>query len=79
MTTEELLSQVNSILNENKTLNDVAVEEEKTQLQKENEEALSEIVKEQTKDLQTSEASDVKADAISNTEASDALDKEIKA
>lgn len=75
---EDILNQVNAILNENKTLETVAQETEANQTQKENEAALDEIIKEQTKDLPSEEAKDVKAEATSSTEESDKLDEEIK-
>lgn len=76
-TTEEVISQVNAIINENKTLNDVVAEEEKSQIAKENEDALNAIIKEQTKDL-PSESQDVKTEVTSSTEESSKLDEELK-
>ncbi len=75
---DDLLAQVNEIINENKTLETVAKEEDETQLQKENEAALDAIVKEQTKDLPSDSNTDVKTEATSNIEESDRLDEEIK-
>lgn len=75
---EDILAQVNAILEENKTLEDVAQETEETQNQKENEAALADIVKETTKDLPSEEATDVEAEATSSTEESDRLDEELK-
>lgn len=76
--TDDVLDQVNKILEEGKTLNDVVEEEEKSQLQKENEEALDAIVKETTKDLPSDSNTDVKTEAVSSTEDSDRLDEELK-
>ena len=75
---EDILAQVNAILEENKTLEDVAQETEETQNQKENEAALADIVKETTKDLPSEEATDVEAEATSSTEESDRLDEELR-
>ena len=75
---DDILNQVNEILNENKTLNEVAQEEEKSQNQKENEAALDEIIKEQTKDLPSEQATDVNTEATSSSEESDRLDEELK-
>ena len=74
----DILEQVNAILNENKTLNDLAVEDEQTKQQKENEAALEAIVKETTKELPSGSDTDVKAEATSSTEESDKLDEELK-
>ena len=76
--TEDVLKEVNAILNENKTLNDVVQEEEKSQTQKENEEALNSIIEETTKDLPSDSNTDVKAEATSSTEETDKLDEELK-
>lgn len=65
-------------MEEGKTLNDVVEEEEKSQLQKENEDALDAIVKETTKDLPSDSNTDVKTEAVSSTEDSDRLDEELK-
>ncbi len=75
---EDVLAEVNRILNENKTLNDVAEDNEKDAIQKENEAALDEIVKETTKDLPSETAKDVKTEVTSSTEESNRLDDEIK-
>ena len=75
---EDVLEQVNAILNENKTLETVAQEADANQTQKENEDALNEIIKETTKDLPSEEAKDVKTEATSSTEESDKLDEELK-
>lgn len=77
-TPDDVLNQVNAILNENKTLETVAQEEEKSQNQKENEAALDEIIKEQTKDLPSDSNTDVNAEATSSTKESDKLDEELK-
>lgn len=77
-TTEDLISQVNNIISENKTLNEVVEEEEKTQLQKENEDALNAIIQEQTKDIPSASDTDVKAEAVSSEEESNQLDEELK-
>jgi hypothetical protein len=74
----DILDQVNAILNENKTLETVAQETEENQNQKENEAALSDIIKETTKDLPSETVTDVKTEATSTTEESDKLDEEIK-
>lgn len=74
----DVLEEVNAILNENKTLNDVVAEEEKSQTQKENEEALNSIIEETTKDLPSTEANDVKADAVDNSDETNKLDEELK-
>lgn len=74
---DNLLNQVNATINENKTLESVAQETEQTQLQKENEDALNAIIKEQTKDL-PSEPTEVKTEETSNQEESDRLDEELK-
>lgn len=76
--TEEVISQVDAIINENKTLNDVVEEEEKSQLAKENEEALDAIIKETTKDLPSASDTDVKTEAVSSEEESNQLDEELK-
>ena len=76
-TPEDVINEVNAILNENKTLNDVVAEDEQTKQAKENEDALDAIVKEQTKDL-PSTAEDVKAEVTSSTEETDRLEKKIK-
>ena len=76
-TPEDVINEVNAILNENKTLNDVAAEDEQAKQQKENEAALDAIVKEETKDL-PSKAEDVKAEVTSSTEETDRLDEELK-
>ena len=75
---KDVLEEVNRILNENKTLETVAQEADANQTQKENEDALNEIIKEQTKDLPSEEAKDVKAEATSSSEESDKLDEELK-
>lgn len=77
-TERDVLEEVNAILNENKTLNDVVAEEEKSQTQKENEEALNSIIEETTKDLPSTEANDVKADAVDNSDETNKLDEELK-
>ena len=74
----DVLEQVNAILNENKTLETVAQETEANQTQKENEAALDEIIKEQTKDLPSEEPKDVKTEVTSSTEETDKLDEELK-
>lgn len=74
----DVLEEVNKILNENKTLETVAQETEETQNQKENEAALADIVKEQTKDLPSEEPKDVNTEATSSTEETDRLDEELK-
>jgi len=75
---DDVLDQVNAILNEDKTLESVAQETEESQNQKENEAALADIVKEQTKDLPSEEPKDVNTEATSSTEESDKLDEELK-
>jgi hypothetical protein len=75
---EDVLEQVNAILNENKTLETIAKETEENQNQKENEAALADIIKEQTKDLPSEEAKDVNTEATSSTEETDRLDEELK-
>ena len=77
-TSDDVLNQVNAILNENKTLNDVAAENEQAKQQKENEEALDAIVKETTKDLPSDSNTEVKTEATSSTEETDKLDEELK-
>lgn len=52
-------------------------EQEKDAIQKENEDALAEIVKEQTKDT-PSTSQDVNAEATSSTEETDKLNEELK-
>lgn len=74
----DILEQVNAILNENKTLNDVVAEDEQAKQVKENEAALDAIVKETTKDLPSETATDVNTEATSSTEESDRLDEELK-
>ena len=74
----DVLDQVNAILNENKTLNDVVAEDEQAKQVKENEAALDAIVKEQTKDLPSDTATDVNTEVTSSTEESDRLDEELK-
>lgn len=78
LSADDILNQVNAILEENKTLEDVAVESEQAINQRENEAALDDIIKETTKDLPSEEPADVKAEATSSTEESDKLDEEIK-
>ena len=78
LSADDILNQVNAILEENKTLEDVAVESEQAINQRENEPALDDIIKETTKDLPSEEPTDVKAEATSSTEESDKLDEEIK-
>ena len=56
----------------------MAQETEESQNQKENEAALADIVKEQTKDLPSEEPKDVNTEATSSTEESDKLDEELK-
>ena len=75
---EDILNQVNAILNENKTLDDVAAEDDLTKQQQENEAALDAIVKEQTKDLPSEANTEVKTEVTSSTEESDKLDEELK-
>lgn len=74
----DILDQVNAILSGNKTLEAVAQETEENQNQKENEAALNDIIKEQTKDLPSETATDVNAEATSSSAESDRLDEEIK-
>lgn len=76
--TEDILSQVDAILNENKTLETVAQETEVEKNQKENEAALDDIIKETTKELPSDSDTDVKAEATSSTEETDKLDQELK-
>ena len=76
--TDDILSQVNAILDENKTLDTVAQESEVDRNQKENEAALDDIIKETTKDLPSDSNTDVKAEATSSTEETDKLDEELK-
>lgn len=76
--TEDILSQVDAILNENKTLETVAQETEVEKNQKENEAALNDIIKETTKELPSDSDTDVKAEATSSTEETDKLDEELK-
>ena len=76
--TDEILNQVNAILDENKTLDTVAQESEVDRNQKENEDALNDIIKETTKDLPSDSDTDVKAEATSSTEETDKLDEELK-
>lgn len=75
---DEILNQVDAILNENKTLDTVAQESEVDRNQKENEDALNDIIKETTKDLPSDSNTDVKAEATSSTEETDKLDEELK-
>lgn len=74
---EDLLSQVNNIINEGKTLETVAQETEQTQLEKENADALKSIVEENTKDL-TSTPEEVKTDVVDNADDNSQLDEELK-
>lgn len=74
----DILDQVNAILNENKTLETVAKETEENQNQKENEAALNEIIKEQTKDLPSEPATDENTEPASSVEESDRLDEELR-
>lgn len=76
--TDDILNQVNAILDENKTLDTVAQESEVDRNQKENEDALNDIIKETTKDLPSDSDTDVKAEATSSTEETDKLDEELK-
>ena len=75
---EDILNQVNAILEENKTLNEVAKEAEENQNQKENEAALDKIIKEQTEDLPSDSNTEVKTEVTSSTEETDKLDEELK-
>lgn len=76
--TDDLLSQVNNIINDNKSLEQVAQEAEQTQIEKENEDALKSIVEEQTKDLPSDSNTEEKTDVSSNLEESNALDEELR-
>ena len=78
LSADDILNQVNAILEENKTLETVAMESEQAINQRENEAALNDIIKETTKDLPSESATDVKAEATSSTEESDRLDEELK-
>ena len=78
LSTDDILNQVNTILEEDKTLDTVAQETEVDRNQKENEAALNDIIKETTKDLPSDTATDVNANATSSTEETDRLDEELK-
>ena len=75
---DDVLKQVNEIINENKTLETVAKEAEENTNLKENEEALNKIIQEQTENLPSDKATDVKTEATSSTWESDKLDEELK-
>lgn len=77
-TEDDVISQVNAILEENKTLETVAKEAEETSNQKENEAALDKIIKEQTEDLPSDSNTDVKTEVTSSTQETDHLDDELK-
>ena len=75
---DDVLKQVNEIINENKTLNQVAKEAEENTNLKENEDALNKIIQEQTQDLPSDKATDVNTEVTSSTWESDKLDEELK-
>lgn len=60
------------------TLEQVIQEDETAKTQKENEAALQELIKEQTKDLPSDSSTDVNVDAVSSVDESNRLDDEIK-
>lgn len=76
--TDDLLKQIQWIVDDSKTLDDVAKEDEQTKIAKENEDALKSIVNETTKDLPATDKTEQKAEATSSTEESDKLDEELK-
>lgn len=75
---DDLLAQVNNVINDGKTLEDVAKETEQAQQQKENEDALKAIVEEETKDIPSVADVEVKTDSVSSLEESSRLDEELK-
>lgn len=75
--TSDLLSQVDAIINESKTLETIAQEDEQAKVEKENASALDAIVAENTKDL-PSESTEVKAEAVSSIDDDSQLDEELK-
>lgn len=75
---DDIMKQLQWIVDESKTLDDVAKEDEQQKIAKENEDALKSIVDEQTKDLPTETKVEQKVEATSSTEESDQLDEEIK-
>lgn len=74
----ELLKQVDEIINESKTLETVAKETDEANNQKENEDALAAIVKEETKDIPSDNATDVNTEASDSVWETDKLDEELK-
>lgn len=78
-TPEDLMKQIQWIVDENKTLNDVVEKDEQDKIAKENEDALKSIVNEQTKSLPTTDVVETKeTEATTSDEESSQLDNEIK-
>lgn len=76
---EDLIKQMSWIVEESKTLDEVAKENEQNQIAKENEDALKTIVEENTKDLPSADKVEVKeTEVTSSDEESSQLDNEIK-
>ena len=75
---EDLVKQMQWIVDESTTLNEVAEKSEQEQIAKENEDALKSIVNETTKDLPSESSTEVKTEATSSSEETNQLDEEIK-
>ena len=76
---EDLIKQINGIVEENKTLEDVAKEDDASRVQKENEDMLKSLVAEATKDIpQTVTNSDQAQVQISDSSETDKLAQDIK-
>lgn len=76
---EDLIKQINGIVEENKTLEDVAKEDDASRAQKENEDMLKSLVAEATKDIpQTVTNSDQAQVQISDSSETDKLAQDIK-
>lgn len=76
---EELMKQINGIVEENKTLEEVAKEDDASRIQKENENALKSLVEEATKDIpQVDNTTEQVQAQISDSTESDKLAADIK-
>lgn len=76
---EELIKQINGIVEENKTLEEVAKEDDASRIQKENENALKSLVEETTKDIpQVDNTTEQVQAQISDSSESDKLAADIK-
>ena len=77
-TAEDLMKQMQGIVDDSKTLNEVAEKNEQEQIAKENEDALKSIVDEQTKDLPAEPTAEIKTEVASSDQETNQLDEEIK-